>query len=212
MTEDEMVGWCRQLNGHEFEQALGVGDGQEGLACCSPWGCKESDTTERLDNKAFTELTRGRGIPRAEHCWQKSDAIAPQSSLHIHQLTLLHVENLIFVIKLWVSIKLHETCSSDPARARVVYRLPGRWSVHPPSLPASFHLQLSPAWTRVTSKVPDLSSPRPPCWLKVVGRGLENVRGSRVRPEVGCKSPCESEPAHPAGASLCLGPRRPGLR
>ena len=38
-----------QLNGHEFEQALGVGDGQEGLACCSPWGLKESDTTERLN-------------------------------------------------------------------------------------------------------------------------------------------------------------------
>ena len=38
MTEDEMVGWHHQLNQHEFEQALGVGDGQGGLACCSPWG------------------------------------------------------------------------------------------------------------------------------------------------------------------------------
>ena len=38
MTEDEMVGWHHQLDGHEFEQALGVGDGQGGLACCSPWG------------------------------------------------------------------------------------------------------------------------------------------------------------------------------
>ena len=46
MTEDEMVGWQHQLNGHEFEQAPGVGDGQGGLSCCSPWGCKESDTTE----------------------------------------------------------------------------------------------------------------------------------------------------------------------
>ena len=45
-TEDEMVGWHHRLNGHEFEQVLGVGDGQWGLACCSPWGCKESDTTE----------------------------------------------------------------------------------------------------------------------------------------------------------------------
>ena len=45
-TEDEMVGWHHQLNGHEFEQAAGVGDGQGGLACCSPWGHKESDTTE----------------------------------------------------------------------------------------------------------------------------------------------------------------------
>ena len=48
-TEDEMVGWHHQLNGHEFQQALGVGDGQGGLACCSPWGRKESDRTERLN-------------------------------------------------------------------------------------------------------------------------------------------------------------------
>ena len=47
-TEDETVGWHR-LHGHEFEQALGVGDGQGGLGCCSPWGHKESDTTERLN-------------------------------------------------------------------------------------------------------------------------------------------------------------------
>ena len=50
MTEDEMVGWHHQLNGHEFEQAPRVGDGQGSLACCSPWGHKESDTTEQLNN------------------------------------------------------------------------------------------------------------------------------------------------------------------
>ena len=49
-TEDEMVGWHHQLNGHVFEQAPGVGDGQGSLACCSPWGCKESDTTERFSH------------------------------------------------------------------------------------------------------------------------------------------------------------------
>ena len=49
MTEDEMVGWPHQLNGHELEQALGVGDGQGSLVYCSPWGCKELDTTERLN-------------------------------------------------------------------------------------------------------------------------------------------------------------------
>ena len=48
MTEGEMVRWHRQLNGHEFEQALGDGEGQGSLECCSPWGCKESDTTEQL--------------------------------------------------------------------------------------------------------------------------------------------------------------------
>ena len=46
MTEDEMVGWHHGLKGHEFEQALGIGDGQRSLACCSPWGCKELDMTE----------------------------------------------------------------------------------------------------------------------------------------------------------------------
>ena len=46
VTEDEMVGWHHWLDGHEFEQALGVGDGQGSLAYCSPWGCKESDMTE----------------------------------------------------------------------------------------------------------------------------------------------------------------------
>ena len=47
-TEDEMVGWHHRLDGHEFEQAPGVGDGQGSLVCFSPWGCKESDTTEWL--------------------------------------------------------------------------------------------------------------------------------------------------------------------
>ena len=46
MTEDETVGWHHQLDGHESDQALGVGDGQGSLVCCSPWGCKESDMTE----------------------------------------------------------------------------------------------------------------------------------------------------------------------
>ena len=49
MTEDEMVGWHHRLNGHEFEQAPRVGDGQGSLACCSPLGCRELDTTEWLN-------------------------------------------------------------------------------------------------------------------------------------------------------------------
>ena len=52
MTEDKMVGWHHWLNGHESEQAPGDGEGQGTLACCSPWGCKESDTTERLSNNS----------------------------------------------------------------------------------------------------------------------------------------------------------------
>ena len=59
-----MVGWHHRLDGHEFEPAPGVGDGQGGLACCSPWGCKELDMTERLNNsnkcimESFTEKVR----------------------------------------------------------------------------------------------------------------------------------------------------------
>ena len=49
MTENEIVGWHHWLNGHESEWTLGVGDGQGGLACCDSWGCKESDTSERLN-------------------------------------------------------------------------------------------------------------------------------------------------------------------
>ena len=48
-TEDEMVGWHHRLNGHEFGWTLGVGDGQGSKVCCSPWGCKESDTIEQLN-------------------------------------------------------------------------------------------------------------------------------------------------------------------
>ena len=75
MTEDEMVGWHHWLNGHEFEQALGVGDGQGGLVCYSPWGRKESDTTEWLN---WTELcadfyghttVRNQILPKISQFW-----------------------------------------------------------------------------------------------------------------------------------------------
>ena len=60
-TEDEMVGWHHRLDGHEFEHALGVGDGQGSLTCCSPWGQKESDMTEELKvtNKQKSTLDSG---------------------------------------------------------------------------------------------------------------------------------------------------------
>ena len=80
MTEDEMVGWSHLLSGHEFEQAPGVGDGQGGLACCSPWGCKESHMIERLNG---TERKANQALPLAccfpqvmvqtdEHCVAKT--------------------------------------------------------------------------------------------------------------------------------------------
>ena len=49
MTEDKMVGWHHQLNGHEFERAPGVDKGQRSLACCSPWGRRGLDMTEQLN-------------------------------------------------------------------------------------------------------------------------------------------------------------------
>ena len=58
MTEDEMVGWHHQLNGHEFGWTPWVGDGQGGLECCSSWGCKELDTTEWLNWTEHVSLTQ----------------------------------------------------------------------------------------------------------------------------------------------------------
>ena len=52
MTEDKMVVWHQWLNGHEFEQTPGDGEGQGSLACCSPWGCQELDMTEWLNNNS----------------------------------------------------------------------------------------------------------------------------------------------------------------
>ena len=56
MTEDEMVGWHCQINGHEFEQALGVSGGQGSLVCCSPLGSKELDMTHQLSTHTHTNV------------------------------------------------------------------------------------------------------------------------------------------------------------
>ena len=61
MTEDEMIGWHHQLNGHEFEQAPGDGEGHGNLACCSPWGHKELNMTEWLHNNKYDEHSSCRG-------------------------------------------------------------------------------------------------------------------------------------------------------
>ena len=63
MTEDEMAGWHHRLDGHEFEQVPGIGDGQGSLACCSPWGCKELDMTEQLNCSISQLVTRGAFSP-----------------------------------------------------------------------------------------------------------------------------------------------------
>ena len=57
MTEDKMIGWHHQLNGHDFEQALGDSEGQGSLVCCSPWGCKESDMNGGLNYNKMIMFT-----------------------------------------------------------------------------------------------------------------------------------------------------------
>ena len=77
MTEDETVGWHHWLNGHEFGWTPGVGVGQRGLACCSSWGCKESDMPEWLN---WTELNKCRC--NEDSCWYTADSsFASQSFL-----------------------------------------------------------------------------------------------------------------------------------
>ena len=78
MTVDEMVGWHHWLNGQEFEQALGVGDGQGSLAWCSPWGHKESDMTERLN---WTEWSQCRAL-----CMTAS--MQPWTNAHFKNISL----------------------------------------------------------------------------------------------------------------------------
>ena len=75
-SEDEMMGWHHQLNGHEFEWTLGVGDGLESLACCSLWGHKESDRTEWLN---WTELME---VSIQFRCSIVSDSLRPHESWH----------------------------------------------------------------------------------------------------------------------------------
>ena len=71
MTEDEIVGWHHWLNGHEFEQTLGVGDGQGGLVCCSPWGHKEFDMTEQLNWTDMCTYIHIHTTPLSISCFKK---------------------------------------------------------------------------------------------------------------------------------------------
>ena len=77
-------GWHHQLDGHEFEKAPGVGDGQGSLVCCSPWGCRESDMTEQLN---WTELRRCRGSSSHTMC---PDPLHMEPSLSQHCVPTFH--------------------------------------------------------------------------------------------------------------------------
>ena len=100
ITEDKMVGWHHQLDGHEFEQAPGVGEGQRGLVYCNPWGCKESDTTEWLNWIHMSSLS---WIPlpssSPSHPSRLSQSISFGSLCHItnsHWLSMLHMALYMF--------------------------------------------------------------------------------------------------------------------
>ena len=77
-TEDEMVGWHHWLDGHVSEKAPGVGDGQGGLVCCSPWGHKESDTTKRLN---WTELWCWKRLIRVSWTARRSNQSTRENQL-----------------------------------------------------------------------------------------------------------------------------------
>ena len=96
MTEDEMVEWHHWLNGHEFEWTLGVGDWQGGLACCDSWGCKESDTTERLN---WTELL----IYQCNHLEVQWDHLYVSRSLFLEIVDLL----ITAAIQVWPLSVIH---------------------------------------------------------------------------------------------------------
>ena len=76
-TEDEMFGWHHRLDGHEFEQAVGVGVGQGSLMCCSPWGRKELDITEQLNWTEKVLVTQPNPT-----LWDPMDVSSPCSSVH----------------------------------------------------------------------------------------------------------------------------------
>ena len=79
-----MVGWHHQLNGDEFEQALGVGDGQGSLACCSPWGLEDSDTIERVHfHFSLSCIREGNGNPLRCSCLENPrDGGAQRAAVH----------------------------------------------------------------------------------------------------------------------------------
>ena len=87
VTEDEVAGWHHWCNGHEFGQTSGVGEGQGGLACCSPWGCKEPDTTGQLNNN---NLTWNNVLAKIIHVWFKKITTTHFVNLHTGLQTIAY--------------------------------------------------------------------------------------------------------------------------
>ena len=117
-TEDEMAGWHHQLNGHESEWTLGVGDGQGGLVCCNSWGRKESDTTEQLN---WTEL-KWRSKNQNGNLNEASTNICG-SHLFYYMLTLL-------CSGFWVLRVPHDVVQKPPSSLVIVFHRWETWSVN----------------------------------------------------------------------------------
>ena len=102
-TEDEMVGWHCQLDGHEFEQAPGVGNGQGSLMCCRPWGCKESEMTEQLN---WTEL-------RNLYAGQEVTVITEHETMHWFKIGEgAHQDYIVTLVILLTCKVLHAKCQA----------------------------------------------------------------------------------------------------
>ena len=97
VTEDEMVGWHHRLNGREFEQSPAVGDRQGGLACCSPQGCKEPGTTERLNNSSGTDTHREKSLWR----WRAKMAVCQEGWETAEGLLCRHLDLTLLSCRLW---------------------------------------------------------------------------------------------------------------
>ena len=101
MTEDEMVGWHHGFNGHEFEQALGVGDGQGGLACCSPWSHKKLDTTEWL-NWGWLGANEWKSLSKADpSCPAGESIVMLELEINFNILCLLIMRNYPEIFTHW---------------------------------------------------------------------------------------------------------------
>ena len=105
MTEDEMVGWRHQLDGHEFGWTPGVGDGHRGLACCGSWGHRELDMTEQLNWTGLTNVVHGSCL-----C---SFPILPCLTLCFYQINILALQPSTFLLPLTVCLPFSWRESAD---------------------------------------------------------------------------------------------------
>ena len=111
-----MVGWHHQLNGHEFEQTLGDSEGQGSLACCSPWGRKESDTTERLNNNKSCQRRCLESL-QMRAAWSHGDKFSvsagPSHQLHTH----LWMKTLLMQPSKWLPPRRRDCWKSERPRS-----------------------------------------------------------------------------------------------